>query len=502
MNRYFRLVHAALFAAFCSACQLAGATAVDDRIKAFERGLRPAVDTAGEPVSRWSIEDRMAHHHVPGVSIAVLQDGKIAWTSVYGVTERETDRPVDAESLFSVGSLSKVVAAAVTLRLADAGRLNLDADVNRYLRRWKLPLNEYTAVRPVTLRGVLSHTSGLNVHGFPDFEPQDRLPTVIDTLEGRPPAKTDTVRPQFIPGTAFRYSGGGVTVEQLVIEEITGKGFATAARMFVLDPLGMDRSSFVNPLPGRYGNVAKPHDDRGIRDDWEVMPEAAASGLWTTPREYARVLTALLASYRDGDSSFLSQSLVRQMFTPVGPSRYGLGPLVSGIGKTRYIAHSGSNSSYKAWMEAHLDTGNGLVVFTNGAGGSSLRFEIRRAIAAAEGWDVSGSVEVDPCWSCAGPLRDFVGLYRVKEPDTLQEHRVDQVAVAYEVTLQDDTLYFCEAPADCENRLLPEDSSNFISVDDAARVEFLRGYTGEVVGLLLDRHGYKRQADRIAGRVP
>lgn len=109
-----------------------------------------------------------------------------------------------------IDSVSKVGAAAVTLRLVDAGELNLDQNVNDYLGRWHVPDNAHTAIRPVTLRGILSHSAGLTVHGFPDFgfpdfQPGETLPTVIDTLEGRPPAKTKPVRVDYVPGSRWRY---------------------------------------------------------------------------------------------------------------------------------------------------------------------------------------------------------------------------------------------------------------------------------------------------------
>ena len=194
------------------------------RIHAFETGFRPQPDAEKQPDTLWTIEERMAHYKVPGMSIAVIRNGKVSWAKGYGLKLAGTTDSVDTETVFSVGSVSKVGTAAVTLRLVDQGKLDLDRDVNDYLTRWQVPQNELTADAPVTLRRIMSHTAGLTVHGFADFQPRESLPTVTDVLEGRAPAKNAPVRVELVPGTQFRYSGGGTTVEQLVIEEVTSLG--------------------------------------------------------------------------------------------------------------------------------------------------------------------------------------------------------------------------------------------------------------------------------------
>jgi CubicO group peptidase (beta-lactamase class C family) len=261
--------------------------------------------------------------------------------------------------------------------------------VNDYLRRWKVPANELTAREPVTLRRILSHTAGLTVHGFADFQPGESLPTVVQILDGTGPAKNAPVRVDLLPGSEFRYSGGGVTVEQLVIEDVTGLEFAEAAREYVFDPLGMNRSTYVNPLPAEHGNVALAHGPdgapRALPRGWEAMPEAAASGLWTTPSDYARLIIALIESYQGDGDTFLTFEIARDMMTEVPPSIFGLGPEVGGEGPTRNFVHGGANDSYRAHMSGYLAQGDGLVIFTNGARGGELIREIRLAIADA-GW--------------------------------------------------------------------------------------------------------------------
>ncbi len=481
----------------------AGTPTDGERVHAFETGLRPAVLVQGAPGTTWTLEQRMAHWKIPGVSVAVIRNGRVAWARGYGVKEAGTNDRVDADTVFSVGSVSKVGAAAVTLRLVDAGRLALDRDVNDYITRWKVPASAYTVVRPVTLRGILSHSAGLSVSGFPDFQPGDALPGIVDTLQGRPPAKTEAVRVIESPGTTFRYSGGGTTIEQLVIEEQTGLSFPEAARRYVLEPLHMGRSTYENPLPASHGNIARAHDAQGkptaLPRGWESMPETAASGLWTTPGDYAKLVIALIESYRGARDAFISTTLARDMMTEVGPSRVGLGPFLDGHGLTRRFSHSGANDSYRAWMEGHLATGNGAVIFTNGSNGTRLIPEVRRAIAAAEGWAMTGSLVVPKVEISAAQLEEFAGIYAVRRADRVLETRQSHVPkIAYRVFVENGRLRLADAGAgEGSVALIPEGPLQFVAEDDSSvRIEFVRGYDGKLVALVNRLEDYAVQADK------
>lgn len=360
---------------------------LETRIHTVETSLGPRGNE--DPAIRWGIEERMAHYRVPGVSIAVIDDGALLWAKGYGVKHAGASDPIDVETVFSVGSVSKVGTAAITLRLVDEGRLDVDRNVNDYLRRWTVPANEFTEREPVTLRRIMSHTAGLTVHGFADYLPGEALPDIIETLDGISPAKNAPVRVDLLPGSASRYSGGGTTVEQLVIEDVTQLDFVEAARRYVFEPLGMDRSTYENPLPAEHDNIARAHGSDGapaaLPRGWEAMPEAAASGLWTTPTDYSRLIIALVESYHGGGNTFLAYETARDMMTEVPPSIFGLGPEIDGEGPTRNFVHGGANDSYRAFMAGYLAEGDGLVVFTNGTRGEDLIREIRRAVAMA-GW--------------------------------------------------------------------------------------------------------------------
>lgn len=450
----------------------------------------------------------MKHYRVPGVSVAVIRNGRTLWARGYGVKTAGTADRVNVDTVFSVGSLSKIVAATATLRLVSAGRLDLDRDANDFLgQRWRIPGSAFTTIRPVTLRGILSHTSGLTVHGFDDFLPGESLPTVIDTLEGRPPAKNEPVRVVFAPGTRWSYSGGGATVEQLIIEETTGMPFAAAASHLVFEPLRMKRSTFENPLPEQTRNVARAHDEHGALvaqpRGWQAFPEMAASGLWTTPSDYAQLAIALLEAYRGAAESVIPRALARDMMTEVSPSPFGLGPALDGRGASRRFFHDGANDSYRAWVEVHLDSGNGVVVFTNGANGAELIREIRRAVAVSEGWPLPAPLTVDSARAPEARLRDFTGIYEVIPPAELVNVRLGEYSPAYQVRLEATGLYL-SAPDEAGVPLLPVDATHFVApnvffdyAQDQVEVEFIRNYGDGIDRLALRYDGYLLEARKI-----
>lgn len=454
----------------------------------------------------------MAWWQVPGVSIAVIRDGRLAWAKGYGVLQAHRPEPIDIDTVFSVGSVSKVGAATTALRLVNAGRLDLDRDVNGYLTRWQVPASPLATIRPVTLRGLLSHSAGLSVHGFADYQPDEALPTTVDVLEGRKPAKSDPVRLIYPPGTRWQYSGGGTTVAQLVIEETTGQDFATAARAQVLQPLGMTRSSYQNPLPEGHGNIAKAHgpdgQPRALPRGYEAMPENAASGLWSSPSDYAKLVIALIDAAAGRNDGFLAAPLARQMMTEVGPSPAGLGPFLEGRGLDRRFSHSGGNDSYRAWMEGHLATGNGMVIFTNATRGDPLFREIRRAVAESEGWSTALDYH-EPAPSVALSADELSGLAGVYLVTGIASRGGLKIGTpdedpAVQIISQDGRLHRrIQGDRDRLLALTPLDTSHFIEARTGTLYRFDRDYDGKASSLVIsdtegDSSGEQTRARRVA----
>jgi CubicO group peptidase (beta-lactamase class C family) len=391
---------------------------VDAAITRVTSGLRPAAVVKGRPEETYTLADRMAHYHVPGVSIAVADSGRIVWARGYGVKEVGTTDSVTSTTLFQAASISKPVAATAMLRLVEEGKLDLDTPVNDYLKSWKVPDNRFTAKEPVTLRRIVSHNAGFTVHGFPGYEQGQPIPTVPQILDGVKPANTAPVRVDTFPGAIERYSGGGVTVEQLVLTDVTGEPFPELMKRLVLDPVGMTHSTYQQPLPDSLGGEAAAGyrtDDTMIPGRWHTYPEMAAAGLWTTPTDLLKWSQAITAAWAGRSTDLLSQAMAKEMLT-VQKEPFGLGPGLGGSGKGFHFGHGGANEGFRGEVIYFPETGQGAAVMTNGDGGGSLDSEILLAIGAEYGWPDYGPREIDALPLDSTALAAYVGEYASADP--------------------------------------------------------------------------------------
>ena len=371
---------------------VAGAASVSDdaKILLVETGLRPTVTLQDEPREEWTIVARMARYKVPAVSIAVIAHGRVAWTKAYGVTEQGGSRAITPQTLFQAASISKAVAALGTLQLVEQGKLDLDADVNEYLTSWRLPRTPFTSTAPVTLRRIMSHTGGLTVHGFEGYPVDEPLPTLIQILDGTPPANSPPVRSEAVPGMTSEYSGGGTVIQQLVVQEAIKVPYVQFLARNVLAPLGMTHSTFQQPLPAALAaNAASGHDAAGspIRGRWHVYPEIAAAGLWTTAADLGRYIVGVQHALLGQGNFPISRHMVEIMLTPqLRNARYGLGPAVWVAPAQGWFGHLGANAGFRGQVIGYLHQGIGAVVLTNGDEGLALCNEIINAVAAAYRW--------------------------------------------------------------------------------------------------------------------
>lgn len=362
------------------------ADAVEEQIQRLQDGVLPPVLVQGEPAPKTTLADRMAALHVPGVSIAVIHAGKIEWARGFGVT-RLGGPPVTPHTLFQAASISKPITALAVLRLVEMGKLDLDADLNRYLKSWKIPSNSFTDGHPVTLRELLTHTAGMTVHGFPGYASDSPLPTLIQILNGQPPANSPAIRVDATPGKSWRYSGGGYVVIQQLLEDVTGKPFDQLMQETVLDPIGMSDSTYEQPLPpSRLAAVAMPYRSSGtpVKGGPHVYPERAPAGLWTTPSDLARYAIEVQGALSGSSHHVLSAEMARAMLTP-GMNQQGLGPHVGGSTTQHYFDHGGANEGYRCNLVAY-DKGDGAAVMTNSDNGGPLTGEILRTIAHEYHW--------------------------------------------------------------------------------------------------------------------
>jgi CubicO group peptidase (beta-lactamase class C family) len=361
-----------------------------ERIQRVENGLITTNVIDGAAAPDLSIGERMRFYNTPGVSIAVIRDGRIEWARAYGVVEAGGSQPVDTATLFQAASISKPVAAMAALRMVEEGRLALDGDVNAALRSWKVPENGFTVGERVTLRRLLSHSAGLTVHGFRGYAADEPVPSLVQLLDGAEPANSAAVRVDVVPGSRWRYSGGGTSVAQLMMEDVSGVAFPALMRETVLGPAGMVHSTYEQPLPAsRAARAATGHrgDGRPVEGRWHTYPEMAAAGLWTTPSDLARLALEVQRSLRGESNRVLSAGMTREMLT-LQSGEYGLGFGVAEEDGRGFFSHGGANEGFRAHFIASHDGRDGAVVMTNADDGQALTMEILRGIAREYGWPV------------------------------------------------------------------------------------------------------------------
>ena len=312
----------------------------------------------------------LREHDVPGASVAVVRHGAIRWAAAYGVTDARTRIPMTPETVMQIASVSKPVAAYTVVRLAQAGRVELDAPIERSTAGWRLPASEFDA-REVTLRRLLSHTAGINVSGYPGQRRGSPLPSTEASLAGA--AGTVEVRIVDAPGSEWRYSGGGYTLAQLAVERATGEPYSRVVERLVVRPLGMARTGFgctasEDPPPGG----ASGHDADGKRLPAYRFAEQAAGGVCSTAGDMGRFAAALM---RGPIATAMAAP------APATDAEYGLGLHVERLRDgTRRLWHDGSNPGWQAQLEVFPDRDWALVILTNGDDGKHVIADVTRLI--------------------------------------------------------------------------------------------------------------------------
>lgn len=370
-------------------------TKVDGRLKKQTIGVNQLGDSTllRLVASQSSLAERMAHYNVPACSVAIFEGGELTCAGAYGSINAVDGPDVDVETLFQAASMSKVVNAIVVFQLVADGVVTLDEDVNVKLRSWHVAENDFTKARPVTLRRILNHRAGLTVHGFPGFAENSRLPSLPEILSGAVGALTEPVFVDILPESEDRYSGGGITVAQLLVEDVTGLSFADVAQQRVFGPLGLCRSTFRIPLPEDLArNTAHRHgfDGAPLPGRWNYYPQMAAAGLWTTPTEFGRILAEIRAAWH-GRSRLLDRSMANEMLTRRFGDDRGLGVYVYGDGDSLRYFHDGNNSGFHCAATMYAGSGQGAVVMTNALQGRNLWPEYFSGAAHVCGWPAEDS---------------------------------------------------------------------------------------------------------------
>ena len=455
------------------------ATANSNAMKTIELMLKANIFIEGEADPGTSIIKRMEQTHVPGISIAVIHDGKIDWAKGYGIAMGKTK--VDTKTLFQAASISKPVAALAAMKLVEQGKLHLDVDINQYLEGWKVEGKLLTDDNPVTLRHLLTHTGGLTVHGFPGYATGTNLHDTSDVLDGK--GNTDKVEVDQEPGSSWRYSGGGYTVMQKMVEDVTGLAFSEYIDKQILTPMGMTNSTYQHALPEALKERASAAFDREGKMYPEIYndyPEKAAAGLWTTPSDlavYALHMQAIMAGKVDG---ILKKSTVQTIFTK-HTGDWGLGPAMSETGSQLVFGHNGKNLGFTASFKAFINKGEGMIVMSNGDNAGVVIQEIMTAISEYYGMGTDRRMGIDAVTLSLDELNAFTGQFKL----TTDVGHVGEYIL--KLRLIKGNLRVKSPDLDQLDRLVPTDSETFVSTLSGNRFVFSRNKAGKYSGLLVSK---------------
>jgi CubicO group peptidase (beta-lactamase class C family) len=346
----------------------------DDQLAALESfaaALRPAVAAKARFTLPAPVEP-MARHRVPGLSIVALRGGEIVASEAYGVLDTRGTEPVTTETLFRVASASKQISALGALLMATEGLIDLDEDVNAYLTSWQLP---YDGTQPVTVRHLLANVAGLNRESaHRPYRPDEPLPTALDALYGRPPARTAPIRPERPPGELFAKNRVNYLVLEQVLTDRSGMPFTEWMREAVFTPLGMKHSGYHPGHPRTAGlPIARGHDAFGVavHEYGPSHPATAAGGLWTTAEDLARAQLEIRRAYL-GESALLGEAMARQMLTPGPGTMYGLSTIVDTSTGDIDFGIVGEFTGYWAGAMCRARSGDGYVMLANGDNGREI----------------------------------------------------------------------------------------------------------------------------------
>ena len=475
-----------LFGSICLA--LASAASANELEQISEPPLAPFLVIEGEPATERSLAGEMEAMGVRTIAYVPIKSRQIGRLSVTGADVGESD---PSQLLFQAASISKPVAAIGVLRLVQAHNLDLDADVNSYLNGWSIDYSGFESAERVTIRLLLSHQAGLNVHGFPGYDPSEAMPDTHGVLEGA--GNTARIKLQAAPGSGFTYSGGGYTVLQLLVEEISGQDFASFMEQQVLQPIGMDNSHF-RDAPGSAFVPAAGGNSTLHEVAYHVYPEKAAAGLWTTPQDLAKFALAVDSIVDGKMPEFLSPMLAAQLLVVPGDDKasedtkdgYALGFGVDRSSRHNVFRHSGSNFGYKSIMFFDRASGHGFVAMTGSDSGNPLNMMLARGFANANELEFMEQRRLVPMPQTASDLDRISGVWTFG-PGPLEGEKF-QIAPLGENRITATSLKDGDM-----STLLATGRLEFVDLETTTPLNFREGEDGITEGVLAGRMVMRKQ---------
>jgi CubicO group peptidase (beta-lactamase class C family) len=457
---------------------------IQERIRAVESNLVGSIMMEAD--SPWTLTSRMNHYGIKGVSIAVVNDYKLEWAKGYGWADDSSRTPVTPQTLFQAASISKSLNGVGVLKLAQDNKLDLYADINQYLVGWTFPYDSVSKNNKISTIRLLSHTAGLNVHGFPGYERGATLPTIVQILNGAPPANTEKIHSMIEPGLRSEYSGGGITISQLIVMDITHKPYAEYMNEMVLKPLGMNSSSYEQPNRGNPVLLATGYRMNGqeIPGKYHLYPEEAAAGLWTNPTDLAKYIIETQLAYEGRSAKVLNQQMTVLRMTPYRNEHAALGVFLDNLDSTKYFQHGGANEGFRCQYFGSLTGGNGLVIMVNSDNGAIIA-EIVNSIAKVYHMKglfrsvVRKKISID-----STVLQQYAGSYSFNSKVTVV------------VSREGDNL-FVQLTGQPKFQIFPESKNKFFLTVVDAEIEFISDGTGQISKAILYQNGEVHNAPRL-----
>ncbi|MCB2209219.1 MAG: beta-lactamase family protein [Bacteroidetes bacterium] len=351
----------------------------------LEGEIRGQVKFLEEAENFSSIRDRMSEYNIPALSLAVINKGRIEWADIYKNANFPEVQYLDCSSIFQAASLSKPVTFLAAVRMHAAGEIDLDKNIQDYLKEFVLPKGKQTVENPVTFRNIFSHTSGITPGGYQGYTKNLPMPSDLDILRGGEGVNSPAIEVIIPPNETLTYSGGGYTLAELTLQDIYNDEFSNIMKKWILEPAGMNHSEFTQPFPAS-NRVAKGYDYSGkvLEGGWRNHPEQAAAGLWSNSIDMAKFLIEIYKAYQ-GESSISSQSDIKSILSDERDGQvYGF--IVNRSGDDISITHYGGNAGYRTGMTISLTSGNGLVYLTNSDNGGALGNELLLSASQVYNW--------------------------------------------------------------------------------------------------------------------
>lgn len=321
-----------------------------------------------------NIESQLGKYKLSGFSLVVFENYKIVYSKQFGLKSINSKEKIDENTAFSTASIAKPITSLLCHILEEKGLINLDEPIDKYLKRWHLPKSKLTENNSPTWRQFLNHTAGTSQSGFEDHYEGEKIPTLQQSLLGQIPRYDKEIEFLFTPGTDWQYSGGGYVIVQMALEDTLHQSIAELAHTYIFSPLGLKNTTMIQPNENGFPtNVALVHDKDGnvIKTGLPITPQVAASGLWSTPSDLAKLSIEIQNALRNKNNKVISHQVAKKI-TEVSALKNAVGGWGYGWQKSfgynnyEWFSCNGSNTGVGGNTFATMKDGNGFAFLANG----------------------------------------------------------------------------------------------------------------------------------------